>query len=255
METSCSRRIALSRFPAVWVPDPEVRDLRALIGHRMRLMKMRKGIRLGLHAVALNARLPGRSARLTIGRIRQLKGLVLGPHTGRWRDDGLQLAELLGNKIRMLDGVIADAAKGDRAACRLMTHPGVGPLTALITVLTLGPVRRFGGAKAVVSYAGLAPSVKASADRYRMGPISKRGNVLLGFALVQAAVSSVKYEPALRQVYLALSRRRGHAKAKIGAARRLLIRLYIMLRDEIDYQEFTRRGHHHGTEHPRAVIR
>ena len=68
-----------------------------------------------------------------------------------------------------------------------MTHPGVGPLTALATVLVLGPVRRFPGSKHVVSDIGLAPTVNASADKYRLGHISKQGSAVLRWVLGQAA--------------------------------------------------------------------
>src|SRR5262249_62224634 len=89
--------------------------------------------------------------------------------------------------IDELDPHVPTAAAADPAARRLMTHPGVGPLTALATVLVLGPVGRFPGSKHVVSYIGLAPAINASADKYRLGHISKQGSALLRWVLGQAA--------------------------------------------------------------------
>jgi transposase len=123
-----------------------------------------------------------------------------------------------------------------------MTHPGVGPLTALATVLVLGPVRRFPGSKHVVSYIGLAPTVHASADKYRLGRISKQGSALLRWVLGQAAPLAARADVDLKRVYFAVLRRRGRPKAKVALARRLLVRLYVMLRDQIDYDEFCARG-------------
>jgi transposase len=90
---------------------------------------------------------------------------VLPPHTRRRRDDSLELLHWLNGHMDELDLHVATAAAADPDARRLMTHPGVGPLTALTTVLVLGPVARFPGSKHVVSYIGLAPAVSASADK------------------------------------------------------------------------------------------
>jgi transposase len=105
----------------------------------------------------------------------------------------------------------------------------------------------------VVSYIGLAPAVSASADKYRLGHISKQGSALLRWVLGQAAPLPTRGDTLLKRIYVAVLRRRGRPKAKVALARRLLIRLYVMLRDQIDYDEFCRRGRaqHPGLE-PRA---
>ncbi len=126
-----------------------------------------------------------------------------------------------------------------------MTHPGVGPLTALATVLVLGPVTRFPTSKHVVSYIGLAPSVDASADKYRLGHVTKQGNALLRYVLGQAGQVASRTDPDLRRLYSTVMHRQhrhGRAQAKVATARKLLVRLYIMVRDQIDYDEFRRRG-------------
>jgi transposase len=103
-------------------------------------------------------------------------------------------------------------------------------------------VRRFPSSKHVVSYIGLAPVVNASADKYRLGQISKQGSTLLRWVLGQAAPFATRGDAELKRLYLTLMRRRGRPKAKVALARRLLVRLSIMLRDQIDYEEFCRRG-------------
>jgi transposase len=166
------------RFPVVWIPDPLTRDLRALLNHRLRLVRMRTMVKNGLHAIALNQRLALGPSLWSRQGLAQLQALVLLPHTGRRRDDSLELLHWLNGHIDELDLQVASAAAADPDARRLMTHPGVGPLTALATVLVLGPVGRFPGSKHVVSYIGLAPAVNASADKHRLGPISKQGSAL-----------------------------------------------------------------------------
>jgi len=167
---------------------------------------------------------------------------VLLPHTRRRRDDSLELLHWLNCHIDELDLRVATAAAADPDARRLMTHPGVGPVTALTTVLVLGPVGRFPGSKHLVSYIGLAPAINASADKYRLGHISKQGSALLRWVLGQAAPLATRGDPELRRIYFAVLRRRGRPKAKVALSRRLLVRLYVMLRDQIDYGEFCRRG-------------
>src|SRR2546428_270737 len=128
------------------------------------------------------------------------------------------------------------------AAPRLPPLPGAGPLTALATVVGLGPVTRFADAKHVVSYVGLAPSLHASADKYRLGHITKQGSSLLRWVLGQAAPHAARFDADLKRTYFTLRQRRGRAKARVAVTRKLLVRLFIMLRDHIDYAEFRRRG-------------
>ena len=230
------------RFPTVWMPDPATRDLRGLIAHRVRLVRMRTMVKNGLHAIALNQRVALGPALWTKRGLAQLQALALPPHTAHRREDSLELLTWLTTRIDQLDAQIAAAAAADARAQRLLTHPGVGPLTALITVLVLGPAARFPTSKHVVSYVGLAPAISASADKYHLGKITKQGNALMRWILGQAAPLAARADGELKRGYFAVLHRRGRPKAKVALARKLLVRLYIMLRDQIDYDEFRRRG-------------
>ena len=176
--------------------------------------------------------------------------MALPPHTTRRRDDNLELLTWLTTRIDELDDHIAASASADPGAQLLLTHPGVGPLAALTTVLVLGPLPRFPDGKHVVSYVGLAPAVNASADKQRLGKITKQGNALLRWVLGQAAPLAARADDDLRRRYFSVMHRRGRPKAKVALARKLLVRLYIMLRDQIDYAEFRRRGQ---TSHPQPL--
>jgi len=230
------------RFPSVWIPDPDTRDLRALVAHRVRLVRMRTMVKNGLQAIALNHRLALRSKLWTERGRAALKGLALPCHTTRRRDDNLELLGWLTMRIDDLDAQIAAAASADPRAALLLTHPGVGPLTALATVLILGPIKRFPTGKHIVSYIGLAPAINASADKQHLGKITKQGSALLRWVLSQAAPLAARADEDLRRRYFSVLHRRRRPKAKVALARKLLIRLYVMLRDQIDYEEFCRRG-------------
>jgi transposase len=230
------------RFPTVWIPDPDTRDRRALVAHRVRLVRMRTVVKNGLQAIALNQRLALRSKLWSQRGLVQLRALGLPPYTTRRRDDSLELLGWITSRIDQLDEEIATVVQADADARLLLTHPGVGPLTALTTVLILGPVRRFPDSKHVVSYVGLAPALNASADKQHLGKITKQGNALLRWVLGQAAPLAARTDEDLRRRYFSVLHRRGRPKAKVALARKLLVRLYVMLRDQIDYEEFRRRG-------------
>jgi transposase len=241
------------RFPSVWIPDPATRDLRALVTHRARLVRMRTMVKNGLQAIALNARVALGPSLWTQRGLAQLQALPLPIHTAWRRAESLELLTWLTTRINGLDARIEEAAAANPGARLLLTHPGVGPLTALSTVLVLGPVTRFPSSKHVVSYVGLAPAVDASADKYRLGKITKQGNALLRWVLGQAAPLAARMDAELKRRYFAILRRRGRPKAKVALARMLLVRLYIMLRDQIDYEEFQRRGHARPLRHDLAT--
>jgi len=230
------------RFPTIWVPDPGVRDLRALVAHRMRLVRVRTMVRNGVHAIALNYRLTLGASLFTRGGLARLGQLTLPAHTAHRREESLELLAWLDARIAALDARIAEVADADAEARRLMTHPGVGPLTALATLLVLGPVDRFPASKHVVSYVGLAPSIASSAGKHHLGGITKQGNRMLRFVLGQAGHTALRGDPDLKHLYYRVLHRRGKARAKVAVARALLVRLYIMRRDDIDYAEFRRRG-------------
>jgi transposase len=133
-------------------------------------------------------------------------------------------------------------SKDDVSIQRLRTHPGIGLLTALCLWHTLQPVSRFRNQRKVVAYAGFDPIVRSSAERAIYLGISKAGSRMLRYLLVEAIHTAIRYDEDLKRFYKRLAERRGRPKAKVATARKLLIRAYIMLRDEIDYAEFRRRA-------------
>jgi transposase len=233
-------------FPKVWLPSVEERDVRVLLEHRHQLVGLRTRAKNGLQAMALNH---GRQRGWKLWTARgkeELKKLPLKEGMARRREDLLQLLAQLDEWVKQLDQRIDQEVARRQDAQRLMTHPGVGPLTALGTVLVLGPVERFPDAKHVTSYVGLIPEEDSSGGRQRFGRLTKQGNRLLRFLLVEAAQTASRFDPGLRRTYRRLAFRKGAASAKVAVARKLAIRLYIMLRDKIDYEEFCRRGSHAG---------
>jgi transposase len=99
------------------------------------------------------------------------------------------------------------------AAQRLRTHPGGGPLTALAFVLIIGRADRFQCGKQIASYLGLVPLEDSSGNRRRLGHITKQGNALLPFLLVEAAQVTTRSLPEWRSHYVHLTMRRAHYRS------------------------------------------
>jgi hypothetical protein len=118
---------------------------------------------------------------------------------------------------------------------RLMTHPGVGPITALAFVLIIGTPERFPCGKQIGSYIGLIPAEDSSAGRQRLGHISKQGNALLRYLLGEAAQAAVRCDADWRRRYMHLAMRREKNIAKVAMARRIAVRLYWMWRNGWEY--------------------
>ena len=219
------------RFPRIWVPSPAERDVRQLLRHRHKLVCFRTSVKNQLHALAMGQGVC-RKTKLwtTVGR-RELERLTLGPWASRRRQELLEMLDRLNPAIEALDQAVVKEAENCSGAVLLMRQRGVGPVTALAFVLTLGPVDRFQKSKQVVSYLGLNPREDSSGGRQRLGSISKQGNQLLRCLLTEAAQTASQFDPELRRDYLRLKFRRGSGVAKVAIARKLAVRLYWMLRE------------------------
>ena len=233
-------------FPQIWVPSWENRDLRQLLWHRHRMVQARTRIMNQLQAVALNEGL-GCKKRLWRERGRQqLESFRLAPWASRRRCDLLELLDRLNPTIAELSQAIEQEVENCPEAKRLMTHPGVGPLTALAFVLIIGEAERFQCGKQIASYLGLVPLEDSSGNRRRLGHITKQGNSLLRFLLVEAAQVTVRSLPEWRSQYFHLAMRRGRKIAKVAMARRLAIGLFWMWRQGWDYEQVKKFGSHAG---------
>ncbi len=218
------------RFPRVWVPSVEQRDLRQLLKHRDKLVRMRTALKNQLHFLAMSQGVC-RKQKLWSARGRaELEGLSLGAWASRRREELLKLLDQLNPCIDELNEAVQAEAERCAEAVQLMEQPGVGPITALAFVLTVGPVERFPHSRALVSYLGLNPREDSSGGHQRLGHISKQGNQMLRWLLVEAGQKASLLDEELRRKYKRLAFRRGRNVAKVAMARQLAVRLYWKLR-------------------------
>jgi len=241
-------------FPSIWVPTPENRDLRQLVLHRHRLVGMRTRVMNQLQAVAMNEGIRQKKRLWSEKGRQQLESLSLMPWTAQRRQELLQLLDQFDPSIDQLNQAIEQEAERIPEVKRLMTHPGVGPITALAFVLVIGTPERFGCGKQVASYLGLIPCEDSSADRWRLGHITKQGNALLRYLLGQAAQSVARCERPWQQQYAHLTMRRNKAIAKTAMARKLAVRLFWMWHKGWDYQQLSKVGSQGRKSFPHSVV-
>jgi transposase len=240
------RLLLEDRFPQIWVPSSENRDLRQLLWHRHRMVQARTRIMNQLQAVALNEGLRCKKKLWREHGRQQLESFRLAPWASRRRRDLLELMDRLNPTIAELTQAVEHEAEKCPQAQRLRTHPGVGSLTALAFVLIIGKAERFSCGKQLASYLGLVPLEESSGNRRRLGHITKQGSSMLRFLLVEAAQVTVRSDPQWRSRYFHLMMRRGRKTAKLAMARRLAVSLYWMWRKGWEYEQFKKFGSHAG---------
>lgn len=229
-------------FPRLHRYSRASREVLQQLRYRQRLVKMRTMVVNSLlfmaatRGVSLRGKLQSKRGQV---RMRELRLPAL---LSQQRDELCEMLEELAQRIATVEARLAEQAKADARVQRVRTHPGIGLLSGLCLVHTLEPIERFANARKAVGYVGFDPVEDSSADRRRMGSISKQGSRLMRALMVEAGQVAARHDQELGNCYRRITMRRGHAQAKVAVARRLLIRGFIMLRDQIDYAEFHRRG-------------
>lgn len=237
-----ARLLKADLLPTVWIPGDREREVRELLTHRARVVRQRTAVINELQAVYakrnVDFEMIGQRTRPVVTGAQDLSGY--GP-TIVGRD--VELIKVLNEQIRGLDKEIERIGQGDEQARRLMSIGGVGPLTAVAVSCWVGDVCRFANGKKLASYFGLAPRVSQSGESERHGHITKEGNRMVRWLLVEAALSGIRYSKgSSRKHYLGVLKRRGKKIARVAAANRLLGIMFHMMKERIDYREFLTRG-------------
>ena len=180
------RLLSEGRFPTIWMPSVEQRDVRALLLYRHQWVRIRTRVQNALQSIALSHGLRRGAGLWSKAGLHAISAIPLPPCSTQRRDALVRLYQQLQAEIAELDKTIAECAAQREEAGLLMTHPGVGPITALATEVILGDATRFVDGKAVASYVGMIPSEFSSGGRQRCGALTKQGNPLLRFLWCEA---------------------------------------------------------------------
>ena len=190
--------LAENRFPSIWLPAKELVDLRTLLLHRHQWVRMRTRVQNALQAMALANGLRRGPSLWSLAGQHTIASLPLAPHTAHRRNELQAMYVKFEAEIEKLNQRVEEQACERPGARLLMTHPGVGPVTALATDVFLGDPTRFADGKAVASYVGIIPKEYSSGGRQKLGGLSKQGNPLLRFLWGEAGMHAARRDPELK---------------------------------------------------------
>lgn len=220
-------------LPEVWVPPTHVRDLRALLSHRRRLVALQTTAKNRLQSVLHRLNLKPPQGDLFAHKQREWWKSLEVSATERLRlEQDLATLDHIGPQIQAVDAELRALSTSERWAEQvpyLVQLPGIGLLSAMTILGAIGDVSRFPSAKQVVGYAGLGAGVHASGKTHRDKGITKQGRRDLRFVMVEAARVAVQTHPYWKQEFTTLAKRIGEHKAVVAMARKLLIVVWHVL--------------------------
>jgi transposase len=219
-------------LPEAYIAPPELRDLRELLRHRAVLTRMRTSVKNRVHALLARQGILPEQTDLFGKAGRELLTTLELPDGPRQRLDSLMsLIDDFDREIAATTREIDQRAKADERVQVLCQIRGVGPYTAMLVIAEVGEVKRFPTARHLCAWAGLAPTVRSSDNKARLGHISRQGSPALRWALTEAAQKIPTGGGPLRAQYERIAKRRGSKIAKVAVARQILTLCYYGLRD------------------------
>ena len=219
-------------LPEAYIAPRELRDLRELLRHRATLTRMRSAVKNRVHAIlAKHGIIHQHSDLFGKGGREFLAALELRDQPRRRLDSLMALIADFDREITDTTREIEQRAKEDDRVDVLTQIRGVGRYTALLIIAEIGDVTRFPSARHLCSWAGLAPTVRSSDGKARLGHISRQGSPALRWALVEAAQKITTGSGPLRDQFERIAKRRGRKIAKVAIARQILTLSYYGLRD------------------------
>ncbi len=219
-------------LPEAYIAPPELRDLRELLRHRAVLTRMRTAVKNRVHALLARQGVWPEHSDLFGKAGREFLAAVALPEGSRRRLDSLTaLIDDFDREIAATTSEIDARAKVDERVGLLCQIRGIGRYTALLIIAEVGDVKRFPTARHLCSWAGLAPTVRSSDGKARLGHVSHQGSVMLRWALTEAAQKIPTGGGPLRAQFDRIAKRRGRNIAKVAIARQILTLCYYGLRD------------------------
>ena len=212
-----------------YVPPKQMREIRALVRHRLSLMKMRTMVKNKIHALIDKYGYRCEfSDMFGVSGLKWLKTLELNKLDGLVFGNHLSHIELINLQIEKTDEAIRECACEDEDVRLLLSLPGVDVRTALLLKSEIGPIGRFGDYKKLVSWAGLAPRVYQLGGVLWNGGIAHEGSGVLRWAMVEAAMTAVRCDEKFGVFYGRVKARRGGQKAVVAVANKMLKVVWVM---------------------------
>jgi transposase len=221
---------AVGLLPPVWVPPPEVRDHRALVAQRSKMLRLSTQAKNRLHAVLHRHHiLPPEGDPFRPGKHEWWLGLKVSALERVRVQSDLDVLVFAQTQIAHLEEALTALAAQDERVLLLVQIPGIAWLTALTLLAAIGDINRFPSAKHLVGYAGLGTRVHDSGQTHRSGRITKAGRRDIRAAMVEAAHTASRTHAHWRAVLARLEPRLGKNKAIVAIARKLLVTVWYVL--------------------------
>ena len=222
---------AAGLLPGVWIPPVEVRELRALVAHRRKMVKLASIAKCRLHALLHrhDMELPEGWEPFSEEMRAWWEHLQVSPLEKHCLTSDLATLDFAKSQVEFIENAIKEIAANDERVPLLVQVTGIGLLTAITILAAIGEIKRFPSAKQLVGYAGLGARVHASGETFTTGRITKSGRRDLRFAMVEAARHAVQDHPHFKKEYERLCKTIGKKKAMVAIARKLLVMVWHLL--------------------------
>lgn len=219
--------------PAIWLPDPRVRQERELARFRLHLVKHRSMLKHRIHSTLINFGRPCPVTDLFGVEGRKLLAKLDVPEP--WRGNVAASVELIDDLSAQIDDANRRLKAGHAEhpyVPLLMSAPGIGWVLAFTIAAEIGEIERFASPQKLTGYTGLCPRVVQSGDSDRRGPLSKHGPTYLRWALLEATMHALRhraYSERYQRNKKRLGKQRGAKVAQVDIARRLCHAIWHML--------------------------
>jgi len=218
-------------LPEAYLPPDDILELREIIRERVRLKKLSVSIKNRIHSILTKNGIKIDKPFTKDGReeLRSLENV--------WINRYLRILENIEDEIKEIDKEIKNICLMNDEISILLTIPGIGYFSALLIYAEVGDINRFPNSKKLCSYAGLVPTVRQSGNKIIRGRITKEGNKLLRWVLVQCAHMAVRKDEKFKQFYERIKAKKGPQKAIVATARKLLTVIYACWKNRTPYGE------------------
>jgi transposase len=220
-----------------YVPSRSTRELRDIIAHRAKLVKVCTILKNKVHQVLAQYNYVQPYSDMFGARGPDwIRKQPFSPLHKEVLEETLQLIAHFQPRILALDNVVKNKAVQHPYYRLLQSVPGVGPLNAGVIIARVEDIGRFPNVDKFVRYAGLAINTRASGDKMHLGKLNKKSDKFMRTALVDAALVAKRKDPGLAQFYDYLMRQKGKAIAKVAVARKLARSVYFVLKKQRPYR-------------------
>ena len=231
-----SQLLAAGLLPGIWVPPQEVRELRALVAQRDKMRRLSTTAKNRLHNVLHRHHIVPPKGHVFAQKNRTFwEGMDLSPAEKSILLSDLATLDFADKQKAALEEELGKLAAQDERVPLLIQLPGIGLLTAMCLLASIGEIERFPTSKHLIGYAGLYPRYHQSGQSYTSGKLVSMGRRELRWVAVEAAICASRYHPHWKKVYRQMEPRIGRSKTLVAIGRKLLIAVWhILIKEQPD---------------------